>query len=234
MNSTLPSKISKIIDELNSHQFIDNTLVANIVSQVKLTASDLAIYKTFDHPISESYGRKLIFDHGNFKILLMSWRLGDFTAIHNHGHTEWGCVYFFGSATHRLYSTINDELKIVQKDQFQKGQIASVCGDLTHIMGNSSSECFTTLHIYGSNTRSADVSKDAIVYLPEFGKEVTTMGSAYLNVDKQLILSEKPLIKVSNEVVLDYFSLVKPFYERIGQVSVLHKMEKVIENRSVN
>jgi hypothetical protein len=164
----------------------------------------------------------------------MSWKSGDFTAIHNHGYTEWGCVYFFGEATHRLYSVTNAELKILQKDNFHKGQIASVCGDLTHIMGNSSSENFTTLHIYGSNTRNNDVSKDAIVYLPELDKEVTTMGSAFLNMDKQLILSEKPLIKVCNDVVADYFSLIKPFYERNGLVSILKNMKKGLEARSNN
>ncbi|MBN2820260.1 MAG: hypothetical protein JXP36_14890, partial [Bacteroidales bacterium] len=66
----------------------------------------------------------------------------------------------------------------------------------------------------------------AIVYLPELDKEVTTMGSAYLNMDKQLILSEKPMIKVTNDVVADYFSLVKPFYERNGLVSILKNMKK--------
>ncbi|NHB70332.1 cysteine dioxygenase [Perlabentimonas gracilis] len=234
MRPTLPNKVSKVINELNSHKLIDNALVTDIVSLANLNASNLDEFNSFNHSAFESYGRKLIYDNGNFKILLMSWRSGDFTAIHNHGYTEWGCVCFFGEATHRLYNATADELTILQKQNFNEGQIASVCGDLTHIMGNSSSKSFTTLHIYGSNTRQKDVSKDALVYMPEFNKAVTTMGSAYLNMNKQLILSEKPLAKIPNDVVLDYFSLVKPFYERIGQISILQKMEKTIENRSVN
>ena len=30
----------------------------------------------------------------------MLWKLDDFPAIYNHGYTEWGCVYFFGEASH--------------------------------------------------------------------------------------------------------------------------------------
>lgn len=234
MNTNIPNSISKIINELNSHRLIDNALVADIVSQANLSTTDLAEFHSFNHSNSESYGRRLIYDNGNYKILLMSWRSGDFTAIHNHGYTEWGCVYFFGEATHRLYSISNDELRILQKDNFHNGQIVSVYGDLTHIMGNLSSNDFTTLHIYGSNTRKKDFSKDTTVYLPEMDKQVTTMGSAYLNMDKQLILAEKPLIKTSHEVVTDYFSLIKSYYERIGQVSILQKMEKTITSRSIN
>lgn len=234
MNTNIPNSISKIINELNSHRLIDNALVADIVSQANLSTTDLAEFHSFNHPNSESYGRRLIYDNGNYKILIMSWRSGDFTAIHNHGYTEWGCVYFFGEATHRLYSISDDELRISQKDSFRNGQIVSVCGSLTHIMGNLSPNNFTTLHIYGSNTRKKDFSKDTIVYLPEMDKQVTTMGSAYLNMDKQLILSERPLIKTSLEVVADYFSLIKSFYERIGQVSILQKMEKTINSRIIN
>ncbi|MBC7125254.1 MAG: cysteine dioxygenase family protein [Bacteroidales bacterium] len=234
MDTNLPKSISRIINELNSHKKIENALVAEIVSEANLNENDLAEFNSFNHSTSESYGRKLIYDNGNFKILLMSWNSGDYTAIHNHGYTEWGCVYFFGDATHRLYSVANDELSLVKKDNFTDGQIVSVCGELTHIMGNSSPRGFTTLHIYGSNTFKRDFSKDTIVYLPEIDKQFTTMGSAYLNMDKQLILSEKPLIKTSYDMIVDYFSLIKPFYERIGKISVLKKVEKEINNWTVN
>lgn len=234
MKTQFPKNIESLIKDIKHQKILTNPLVLEIVENNHIPDNDVASYVSFNHSPNESYGRQLIYDNGNFKILLMSWKSGDFTAIHNHGYTEWGCVYFFGEATHRLYSVTSDELKILQKDNFSKGQVASVCGDLTHIMGNSSSKNFTTLHIYGSNTLKNDVSKDAIVYLPELNKEVTTMGSAYLNMDKQLILTEKPMIKVSREVVADYFSLIKPFYERNGLFSILNNIEKKLETRSIN
>ncbi|MBT3208459.1 MAG: cysteine dioxygenase family protein [Bacteroidetes bacterium] len=228
MNKELPNCIKEISAELNNLPFINNELVSEIVSEANLSEKELREYISFDHCISESYGRKLIVDNGNYKILLMSWRVGDFTAIHNHGYTEWGCVYFFGEAAHRLYETNEKEIKLIQKDNFYEGQIASVCGDLTHMMGNSFSKKLTTLHIYGSNTRKNNVSENAKVYMPEFQKEVTTKGSAYLNMNKKLMLSDKPLLNISLDDFIDYFTLVRPFYELSKKYNVISKMEEQI------
>lgn len=230
MNRRLPNKIESLIEDIKQQAFLTSPLLTDMVEDHHLSEDDMASYISYNHASNESYGRQLIYDHGNFKILLMSWRPGDFTAIHNHGYTEWGSVYFLGEATQRMYSVTNDGLEIVRKCSTQRGQIAPVSGDFTHIMGNSSTENFTTLHIYGSNTRKQDVSEGAIVYLPELGKEVTTRGSAYLNMEEQQILSEKPLIKVSSEVMEDYFSLVLPFYERNGLASMLDKVARLNHN----
>lgn len=228
MKTEFPKKLQQLILALQHESNIDNVMVAQLVSDNQLSNKDIAPFISFSHKQNESYGRQLIFDNGNFKILLMSWKKGDFTAIHNHGYTEWGCVYFFGEATHRLYEVENDALKLLQKDNFHTGEVASVCGDLTHMMGNASSNDFTTLHIYGSNTRNHDVSENAKVYVPEEQKIITTMGSAYLHMDKQLVLSENPLSKINNNVLLDYYSLVKPFYERNQLTQSIRNMENIL------
>lgn len=225
MKTTLPINLNNLILDIKNIKYVDNNLIATIVSNSKLSEKDIKSYIAFDHDNNESYGRKLIYDNGNFKIMLMSWKSGDFTAIHNHGYTEWGCVYFFGEATHRLYEIQNDVLTISKKDNFHKGQIASVCGDLTHIMGNAGNKDFATLHIYGSNTRQNNVSEDAKIYMPELQKIYTTMGSAYLNMKKELILSEKYSTNFDHELISDYFSLVKPFYERTYNQHLLRLME---------
>ncbi len=228
MNPTLPKKLQQLILALQHESNIDNSMVAQLVNNYQLSNNDIAAFNLFTHKQNESYGRQLIFDNGNFKILLMSWRKGDFTAIHNHGSTEWGCVCFFGEATHRLYEVENDALKLLQKDNFNTGQVASVCGDLTHMMGNESKDNFATLHIYGSNTRTHNVSENAKVYLPEEQKIVTTMGEAFLHMDKKLVLSENPFYKISNDVLLDYYSLIKPFYERNKLIKPIKNMEKIL------
>lgn len=230
MKENLPNCIQNLVFELNNQVHIDNQIVAGILSETKLSEQALKPYFYTNHPANESYGRKLIWDNGDFKILLMTWLPGDFTAIHNHGHADWGGVYFFGDATHRLYEVENNELALVEKTIFPKGQVASICGDLTHLMGNSGSNEMVTLHIYGSNTRKENVSQDAKVYLPEFQKIVTTMGSAYLNMDKELILSEKPFESKNTAVLADYFSLVKPFYERNKMPGVIQKMDNYLNH----
>ncbi len=226
----IPSSIKEIASELNTLTGVNNNTVSEIVSTSKLSEKELSDYATFHHPNHESYGRKLIVDNGNFKILLMSWKPGDFTAIHNHGYTEWGCVYFFGEVNHRLYKLVNNELKLVQKDIFRKGQIGMVCGDLIHIMGNSGTEEFTTLHIYGSNSLKSNVSKDAQIFLPELNKIVTTKGEAYLNINRTLILSEKPMNNICKETLIDYFHLIKPFYERNNNLDMIKKTDLFLNN----
>jgi hypothetical protein len=230
MKKMIPHSLLKLTNELGSTKNIDNKIVAEIVSGSRLTASDFSQYQSFDHSYAESYGRKLIMDNGKFKILLMSWRPGDFTAIHNHGYTEWGCVCFFGEATHRLYTLEKGELRLKQSDTFGEGEVASVCGDLTHLMGNAGKQNFTTLHIYGSNTKTSNISENAKVYVPEFRKIFTTMGSAYLLMNQNLILSETGFDNISARTLNDYLSLVKPFYIRNGIRNIVNLINEVLEN----
>ena len=221
----ISNSLSVIINELNSRQIVDNNDVAQIVDYAKPTVDDLTKYNLFNHCDTESYGRKLIHDTGNFKLLLMSWKPGDFTAIHNHGSVEWGCVYFFGNAEHRLYDVANNELTLTESNSFKNGDIASVCGDLTHLMGNSSNKEFFTLHIYGSNILSENISSGAKVYVPENRSLVTTNGSAYINMQEGLKLSEHSFNRISQEALLDYFNLVKPFYYRNNQHDTIDRIE---------
>ena len=230
MKEHLPGCIRNLLFELDHQPNMNNDLVYQILSGIKLSEEAFEPYVFTNHPVNESYGRKLIWDNGDYKILLMTWHPGDFTAIHNHGYTEWGGVYFFGDATHRLYDVENDEISIVQKNVFPQGQVASICGDLTHLMGNSGDHDIITLHVYGSNTRKENVSEDAKIYMPEFQKIVTTMGSAYLNMNQALILSEKPFENIEHGVLADYFSLVKPFYERNKMAGVLKRMDNYLNH----
>lgn len=221
----IPNCLNVIINELTNLQSVDNGAVEQIVSYAKPTINDLNGYSLFNHCNTESYGRKLITDTGNFKLLLMSWKPGDFTAIHNHGGAEWGCVYFFGNAEHRLYDTVKNELILTETNSFQNGDIASVCGNLTHLMGNSSNKAFFTLHIYGSNNLKENISKDAKVYVPENKSIVTTNGSAYVNMQNSLKLSEHHYNTISQKALLDYFNLIKPFYYRNNQKDTIDRIE---------
>ena len=230
MNNNLPLSIQKIVTELESIDHVDNTILSEIISNIKFSESDFIPYQTFNHSNHESYGRKLLIDKGKFKILLMSWRSGDFTSIHNHGFTEWGIVHFFGKATHRLYEIQKDSISLLQCANFEAGQNASVCGDLTHLMGNLNSKEFTTLHIYGSNTRKEKISQNSLVYIPERKKIVVTEGSAYLHMTNDLKLSEKNYSHFNPETLIDYFNLILPYYIRNEQIDIINKIKSYIKN----
>jgi predicted metal-dependent enzyme (double-stranded beta helix superfamily) len=235
METTTPKCINQLVEELNNHLVHSNELVSEIVSSILFDRNEIEAFNTFNHNLKDSYGRKLVYDSERFKILVMSWLPGDFTAIHNHGYTEWGSVHFFGEATHRLYENTNGMLDVISKEKFEEGQNAAVCGALTHMMGNSSNKEFITLHIYGKDSAENKVADDAMVYLPEFQKIATTSGTAYLNLDKSLIKSETSYNAFSDAMISDYFQLIAPYYCRNNQFDLLKNLEsKINKFQSIN
>ncbi|MCU4173670.1 cysteine dioxygenase [Carboxylicivirga sp. N1Y90] len=223
MGKPISQSLQNLIESINNECVLNNTIITNIIKQNKIVEKDIEPFTTFDHPDCMSYGRELIFKNEQFKILLMSWKPGDFTAIHNHGETEWGCVCFFGEAVHRLYSTKNNELKLIKKDKISSGQVLAVKGSVTHMMGNAGEKSFVTLHIYGSNTKNK-CGSEVTVYMPEFQKMVSTSGSAYINMPNNLILTESAFSKTQNETLVDYLQLIKPFYKRNNNIATLNKL----------
>jgi cysteine dioxygenase len=225
MVKELPKCIRKIIGELNQTPVLDNETLNNLVLQTGIFEKEFESFSQFDHSQTLSYGRQELYSNERFKILLMSWRANDFTAIHNHGATEWGCVFFMGSATHRIYEMEDETLKLKRKDVFQSGQTADVCGNFIHIMGNAGSRDFMTLHIYGSDSDSSGNESMAKIYAPEHNKLFYTDGEAYLNISNELIKGEQYFDQIDPDALADYLTLVKPFYERVNNESVLEKIK---------
>lgn len=232
MIKELPQSIYKIIGELDQIPVLDNKTLVSLVRQTSISEKEFEGLRQFDHPENLSYGRQELYSNQRFKILLMSWRKNDFTAIHNHGATEWGCVFFMGPATHRKYEMEYGKLVLKRRDIFQTGQIADVCGNFIHIMGNSGTRDFLTLHIYGFDSHARDHESFAKVYAPEYNKLFYTHGEAYLNISRELIRGEKYFDHIDSEALVDYLILVKPFYERVSNKMVLEKIKSAIKKVS--
>ena len=229
MVKELPQSIHKIIVELNQIRVLNNETLNHIVLHSGISEKEFEGFSQFDHPEDLSYGRQELFSNERFKILLMSWRANDFTAIHNHGSTEWGCVFFMGSATHRIYEMENNKLSLKRKDVFRAGQTADVCGNFIHIMGNAGSRDFMTLHIYGSDSDFSGNESMVEIYSPEHNKLFYTHGESYLNISNELIRGEKYFNQIEPEALVDYLLLVKPFYERINNEPVLKRINSAIK-----
>ncbi len=222
----IPKKIEKLIEDLANQEQITNMLVRQIMENSKISAHDIQKLEQFDHHPLESYGRKIIHDNGNFKIILISWRPGDCTAIHNHGSTEWGCVSFFGDSAHRLYQVEDNRLIVMEKETYTENQVASICGNIIHLMGNNSNRKYSTLHIYGAGNRESNFSHNTKVYLPELEKVAISSGPAYLAMRQEWIQEEKPIMALSEELLSDYFELVRPFFERNEMWREINNLEK--------
>jgi len=135
----------------------------------------------FHHPVDKSYGRNKLYSGQNFGIFLMSWAKGDFTAIHNHGQTDWGAVVLLGDVHHRLYDIRNQKLVLTGKNVIPSGTVAPVQGDLIHAMGNFDDKPSMTLHIYGSNNHLEIPGISSRIFELEKNRIRTTNGEAYIN-----------------------------------------------------
>jgi hypothetical protein len=168
-------KLNHLIETLQRSVHPTPQQIQQMVGDANLSAKDLMPWANFDHPITHSYGRQLVFDGGHFEIMVMSWLPGDFSAIHDHGSTQWGAVQCFGPAEHYTYRFADGVLSTLEPAHYTPGMVKAVDHDLIHQMGNSSPEPFLSLHVYGlstslkpgtitGNARIFDLSEGSIQY----------------------------------------------------------------------
>lgn len=222
MKQHLSHSLQDLITSLERTAVVNNDIVINIMKKLGINETGLTAHQSFDHAPAESYGRKLLYKCKRFELYLMSWNPGDITAIHNHGAIEWGCVLFFGTATHRLYDLKNNKLELTNADTYQKGQIAPVCGDLIHLMGNDRQEPFVTLHLYGCDNQQRKQQVKEMVFFPEYGLQYENTGPAFLKPTAEDIYSPQPLYNICHYTARDYLKLAAPFYARNGQEQIIN------------
>ncbi|MDF1559584.1 MAG: hypothetical protein P1P83_05190 [Bacteroidales bacterium] len=160
----------------------------------------------------------------------MTWNPDDFTAIHNHGVTEWGAVCFFGEAVNRLYETREGKVQLSRKDVFERGKIIPMHGELTHMMGNGGKTGFLTLHIYGSGTNLNIPYIRETVFLPEHKLLTGTNGPAFLNMTEIIEGDPEFFNGYTEDTLLDYFNLIKPYYSKNKRDDLLEKISGFEKN----
>jgi predicted metal-dependent enzyme (double-stranded beta helix superfamily) len=138
--------------------------IKQLVENVHITAAELMPWADFDHPVTDSYGRKLVYDGGHFEIMVMSWMPGDFSAIHDHGATQWGAVQCFGAAEHYIYRFANGLLTTEKSAHYTPGMVRVVDHNLIHQMGNSGNEPFLSLHVYGCTQPTPSITGNARIF----------------------------------------------------------------------
>lgn len=209
MKERLPISIEKLAEELDELSVWNIETLKQIIERINISEQDLQTYSFFDHPEHESYGRKLLWQNDLFKIIVMSWSPGDFTAIHDHGKTQWGCVYSMGNATHRLYEFHNNILKLVSDDDLLKGTVTGLRGNLIHMMGNEGEKEIMSLHIYGTSIPGIkNISYDSKVFCFDRQKTLFTQGSAFLSMPRELFYKTEELPQIDKTVKEDYNQLM--------------------------
>lgn len=212
-----PINIQKLIHHLQSGKNFTPIQIKEIIAEANISSEDLFPWADFNHPVADSYGRKLVFNGGHFEVMVMSWLPGDFSAIHDHGSTQWGAVQCFGVAEHYIYSFKDGILKTEKPAHYTPYQIHTVDHDLIHQMGNSGNDPFLSLHVYGcaestenitGNARIFDLLEECIQY---------TDGGVFFCLPQSQINYRVPGIKGDMETTLRYHRLMRDRVRRILQ-----------------
>lgn len=162
--ASYPQSLKRLIQMLQTTSSLTPAQIADIVSEAAVSSQELLPWADFTHSSTDSYGRKLVFHGGHFEIMVMSWLPGDFSAIHDHGATEWGAVQCFGAAEHTIYSFVDSTLTKPVAANYTAGMIRQVDHHLIHQMGNAGNLPFLSLHVYGCEQAVGSITGNARVF----------------------------------------------------------------------
>jgi len=159
----LPPSLAQIARTLEGERSLRPADMRRLVLESHVQETDLLPWADYDHPVTDGYGRRMVYQGAHFEIMVMSWNPGDFSAIHDHGHTQWGCVQVFGPAEHATFRMDKQEITTLARWQMETGEAIGVHHDLLHQMGNASDTPFLSLHVYGEPEGVDNVTGDARV-----------------------------------------------------------------------
>lgn len=220
---TLPKTLHRLVEGLTEavkqRPKMTPAIAQEVVMAANVAEEDIREFADFDHDVADSYGRKLVYEHPEFEVMVMSWNPGHYSSIHNHGYTQWGAVQAFGHVHHQIYHVKADVLAFSKKEILPKGTIAKVNHQLVHQMGNATTEKYLTLHVYGAPKDSYQncVTADARNYDLEFDRISYTTGGAFFNLPTEEIYDISPGPKATPDVMLHYMSQLLAYYHRQPQ-----------------
>lgn len=187
----LPKALADIVDVLEKEQPTKPSQIVSIVKNSAVTAADLLPYADFEHSGKDSYGRKMVYKGANYEIMVMSWNKGDFSAIHDHGHTMWGAVKIFGKAEHATFRWEDEHLSTLARWVVNAGDVLGVGHSLIHQMGNCDQEPFVSLHIYGHKDPQENITGEARIFDLHNKQIQRVNGGAFLNLGDSEIVKKQ-------------------------------------------
>lgn len=223
----------ELLKAIKSCRNINSDKLVDILKCLKPIPEDFFGFNNFNHQPSLSYGRNKIYEGKNFSIFLMSWLKDDFTAIHSHGTSDWGAVYFFGDIEHKLYQVNGNFLKLAERSQIPAGTIVPVSGELVHAMGNLSNVPVMTLHIYGTNKSVVAANENSSVFELEKQQVRVTNGAAYINIGEDWCYETLPGVETDSETLSDCLQTILPFYRRINDIAMVQNIEAMLKSASI-
>ena len=156
--------VKNLVEMLESLGKFTPESVHEAVSECDVRAEDIERWVDYDYPVSDSYGRKMVHNGGFFEVMIMSWKPGDYSGIHDHGKAEFGAVKIFGVAEHAIFKLEKQKLTTISREIIKSGTTLKVTPSLIHQMGNPGESNFFTLHVYGNVDLDGGITSEARIF----------------------------------------------------------------------
>ena len=190
--TALPQALQRLVHSLSATPTLTPGQVRQMVLAAQLTAADLMPWADLDHDLADSYGRRLVWQAPHFEVMVMSWAPGDFSTIHDHGHTQWGAVQVFGPAEHATFRWEEDRLTTLSRRRMAPGDVIGVGHRLIHQMGNPTETPFLSLHVYGAVEAGATITGDARLFEAATGEIHRIDGGVFFALPAAAVKRREP------------------------------------------
>ncbi|KAA3600057.1 MAG: hypothetical protein DWQ06_09660 [Calditrichaeota bacterium] len=229
MNKELPKGIQEAISKIENIKVMNPEIAKEILESVEISEEEMMPWADFEHSKEDCYGRVMVYDGGFYEFMVMSWNVGDMSAIHDHGFTQWGAVKLFGNAEHAVFQIDeNNKMSTIERKFHEPGAILPVGHDLIHQMGNVGFPKYLTLHLYGCDGRDSLVTGNSKLYDFNENKIQITNGGVFFGLPECEITDRMPAPKP------DFPTLVRFKVEYLNRLFFSLYSEEDIETSSEN
>ena len=140
------SEIDELVDWLNS--FDDRISLRELQQRLdddRLTPKSLADYIHFS---DEHYARNLLANGPQFYALVLCWKPGQASPIHDHKGASCGVRVIEGTATETSFRWRDGKLVPARVTEMQAGEVCGSFDDDIHEIRNNGEQNLVTLHVY--------------------------------------------------------------------------------------
>ncbi len=212
---SLSPALERLVSSLERRAPASPEEAAARIADPALGPADLAPWADFLHPATDSYGRRPVRIGERFELMVMSWAPGDYSAIHDHGATQWGAVRYFGPADHAVFCLAGGRLSLAHRSRTPVGSVASVDASLVHLMGNPTETPFLSLHLYGCDAPTHSITGGARIFDCFERRIQRTDGGVFFVLPEEQIERREPAPPAEPDVVLLHHRLMRDRVERI-------------------
>lgn len=176
-HKSAPSNIKSINELITALSEGESTTYNDIVRSANIPLGE---FEEFCNWSDECYTRNCIIDNEKYQLILLCWKAGQITPIHDHGGEECWVTIVDGQFEETIYKVDeNNELSFVKSGIANKNDVTYMIDFMGfHSLKNISNENSMTLHLYAKPIRSCNSYNEELGKIINKDLEYTTVSES--------------------------------------------------------